>query len=416
MALATDTARDVRPKLLAEAHAAVRSQLSVVVERETVALSSARSRILAVGVVAGIDLPPRDCSAVDGFALRATDLEGDGAVRLRLVGEAAAGHPFGGSVGPGQAIRILTGAPLPDGADTIVMQEFCFADGDLIGVRGDVKGKRHWRQRGEDVSTGSEVLPAGRRLRTQDIALAGALGCRKLSVFKRLRVGLFSTGDELREPGEALGSGQIWDANRCLLRGLLEQMGCEVHDLGILRDEPRLVERALSSAAHDCDLLVTSGGMSVGREDHIRTIIGRRGTLDVWPLAIRPGRPVGLGDIDACPILALPGNPIAAVVTLIAFGRSVVDQLAGAVDQSPASLAFHAGFTFEKKKGARQYLLANIERGRSGASTVVPTARQGAAMLSIMAEMSGFIVLPEDCERVRLGDVVEFAPLNGFLG
>ena len=141
-------------------------------------------------------------------------------------------------------------------------------------------------------------------------------------------------------------------------------MGCEVHDLGILRDEPRLVEGALSAAAHDCDLLVTSGGMSVGREDHIRSIIGRRGTLDVWPLAIKPGRPVGLGDIDACPILALPGNPIAAVVTFIAFGRSVVDQLAGAVDQSPASLVFHAGFTFEKKKGARQYLLANIEKGK----------------------------------------------------
>src|SRR5262249_39153064 len=159
-------------------------------------------------------------------------------------------------------------------------------------------------------SAGSRVLVTGRRLRTPDIALAGALGYSDLPVFRRLKVGLFSTGDELREPGDVLASGQIWDANRSLLHGLLEDVGCDVQDFGILRDQPQMVEGALSMAARDCDLLVTSGGMSVGREDHIRAIIGRRGTLDIWPLAIKPGKPVGLGDIDTCPILALPGNPI----------------------------------------------------------------------------------------------------------
>ena len=232
---------------------------------------------------------------------------------------------------------------------------------------------------------------------------------------RQLRVALFSTGDELCEPGSALGSGQIWDANRCLLRGLLEHAGCEFQDLGILRDDPHAVEGALSAAAHDCDLLVTSGGMSVGHEDHIRSIIGRQGTLDIWPLAIKPGRPVGLGDIDDCPILALPGNPIAAVVTIIAFGRMVVDVLAGALDDPPAMLTLPAGFASTKARGVRQFLLASVERQKSGATAVVPCNRQGSAMLSALAVSGGLIVLGEDCERVEPGEFVDYLPLDPYL-
>src|SRR5262249_36159650 len=196
------------------------------------------------------------------------------------------------------------------------------------------------------VHAGGLAIAAGTRLRAQDVALAGALGCKKLEVLRRPRVGLFSTGDELCEPGNVLANGQIWDANRCILRGLLEHLGCQVADFGILRDEPELLEGALSRAAHDCDLLVTSGGMSVGSEDHIRSIIGRRGVLELWPLAIKPGKPVGLGDIDDCVILALPGNPIAAVVAFIAIGRAVVDLVSGASHDPPGLLAMPAGFTF----------------------------------------------------------------------
>jgi molybdopterin molybdotransferase len=200
---------------------------------------------------------------------------------------------------------------------------------DLL-VEGDLARKKRWRPRGEDVCLGARAIAAGTRLRAQDVALAGALGCNRLQVRRQPRVGLFSTGDELCEPGNALADGQIWDANRCIVRGLLEQLDCEVADFGILRDEPELLEGALSRAAHDCDLLVTSGGMSVGNEDYIRSMIGRRGVLELWPLAIKPGKPVGLGDIDDCAILALPGNPIAAVVAFIAIGRAVVDVVSGA--------------------------------------------------------------------------------------
>jgi molybdopterin molybdotransferase len=266
---------DPPPVLLSEALVAIGSQLSGRRDQEAVPLSHATGRILGADLVSNVDLPHRNSSAVDGFAVRAADLAPGGFARLSLIGEAAAGHPFHGIIGQGQAVRVFTGASIPQGADLVVMQESCSADGGGVEVRWDGRGRTHIRPRGEGISSGAKVIGAGRRLGTCDVALAGALGCTELSVYKRLRVGGFSTGDELREPGEPLGDGQVWDANRCLLRGLLVRMGCEVADFGILRDEPRALEGALSAAARDCDLLVTSGGMSVGREDHMRSIIGR---------------------------------------------------------------------------------------------------------------------------------------------
>jgi molybdopterin molybdotransferase len=266
------------------------------------------------------------------------------------------------------------------------------------------------------VCIGSVVLPAGRRLRAQDVALAGAAGCREVPVRKKLRVGVFSTGDELCEPGADRGNGQIWDANRCLLRALMERMGCETLDCGILRDEPGVIEGRLSAAARDCDLLVTSGGMSVGREDHVRAVIGRRGTLDIWPLAIKPGRPVGLGDIDACPILALPGNPVAAVAAFAAFGSAVVNALSGAFDEPPPLFALRVNFALQKKAGVRQLLPAHVRRGSGGASVAVSCDKQGAAVLSTLATADGFMVLAEDCQRVQPGDLVEYLTLEALLG
>jgi molybdopterin molybdotransferase len=312
--------RDMLPVLLADALPAVRAQLSPVREREVVPLAAATRRILAGNLLAEMDLPAWNSSAVDGFAVRAADVQPEQVVTLRLAGEALAGHPFAGSVEAGQAARILTGAQLPSGADLVVMQETCIVDGETVRVPGGSGRNSNWRRRGEDVRAGMAILPAGHRLRPQDLALAGAVGYRTLAVFRQLRVGLLSTGDELCELGAEREDGQVWDTNRSLLRALLERMGCQVHDFGIVRDERREVEGKLSAAARESDLLVTSGGMSVGREDHVRSVIGRRGALDIWPLAIKTGRPVGLGDIDACPILALPGNPVAAV---IAFAPSV---------------------------------------------------------------------------------------------
>lgn len=404
-----------RPMRLADALKLVRPQLVPVRERESVELHDAHGRVLALGLVAPIDLPPDDCSAMDGFAVRTTDLVPDAIASLRVIGEAAAGHPFDGIVAPGQAVRILTGATLPRGADRVVEQELCIREGNNLHLRGNPHSKDHRRRRGKDVRIGAELFPAGHRLRAQDAALAGALGLRQLTVFRRLRVGLFSTGDELCEPGHARRDGQIWDANRLLLPGLLTPLACEVRDYGIIHDDARKIEGALLEAARDCDLMITTGGMSVGSEDHIRSVIGRRGALEVWPLAIKPGRPVGLGDIDDCPILALPGNPIAAAIAFIAFGRPIVAMLAGALDEQPLTLDLLAGFALKKSKGIRQFLLADIARGSDGASVVRPWPQQSPAMLLPLAGAAGLIVLPEDCVQVTPGDAVTFVPFDAFL-
>lgn len=285
----------------------------------------------------------------------------------------------------------------------------------VVRQRGDALGKDNWRWRGEDVRAGTVLFLAGHRLRAQDVALAGALGLCQLTVFRRLRVGLFSTGDELCEPGHIRQSGQIWNANRLLLPGLLAPLACDVHDYGIIQDNAHEIEGALLTAARDCDLLITTGGMSVGAEDHIRSIIGRRGSLEVWPLAIKPGRPVGLGDIDDCPILALPRNPIATAIAFIAFGRPIVATLAGACDEQPLTLQLPAGFTIEKSKGIRQFLLADLARGPDGTSIVIPWPQQSPATLSPLAGARGLIVLPESCTTVALGDAVMFVPLDAFL-
>jgi len=400
----------------ADARAIVAGRFAPTVGIERLPLAAARSRVLATDLVATVDLPLYDGAAVDGVAVRSADLSKGAATRLRLVGRAAAGHRFTGTLRKGQAVRICAGAPMPAGADAVVMQENCLIDGLSVSIPHGTAMTGNCRRHGDDVRAGSVVIAAGRRLRPKDVAVAAALGDRELTVFKQLSVALFSTGDEIREPGAKLEIGEIWDTNRWLLRGLIESLGCRTTDLGILPDDAREIERALSAAAHDHDLLVTSGGVSVGPEDHVGAVIRRRGTLDIWRMAITPGRPVGLGDIDTCPILALPGNTVPAIVMFVAFGRALVLRLAGAQVETPESLRLQARFAREKPAGRRDYLFGMLETPADGPSVVVPLARQGAAMFSNIAQTQGFIVLDEDSEEIRPGDVVEFIPLTSILG
>ncbi len=415
MRLVGGSAPDIGMKTLPEARQLVQRQFIPVVGSQVVPLAAARNRVLATGLVAAVDLPPHDSAAMDGFAIRSSDLLESGYPRLQLIGHAAAGHPFAGAVADGQAVRILTGAPLPRGADTVVTQETCAVDGDFVRIIERVRPGANFRKRGEDVRAGAAVLAAGRRLRPHDIALAAALGVREMIVFNRLRVALFSTGDEVREPGTPLDAGQIWDANRWLLRSLLEAIGCEISDLGILADNANDIEGVLADAAHDHDLIVTSGGMSFGSEDHMTNVIRRRGALETQRLAIRPGKPVGLGDIDDCPILALPGNPVAAAVSFVAFGRAVVLRLAGCLEDGPLSLRLPAAFGYRKKRGRRDYLLGVVERDGSGVSTVNMYEKQGAAMLSAISQTHGFAAIDESVEHVRPGDLLDFIPHEALL-
>lgn len=400
--------------LLSDAMATLDRLLSRTVGVETVSLAEAAGRVLADDLISPINLPPHDSSAVDGFALRFADLPKEPPTKLKLLGTAAAGRSWDLPIGSGETVRILTGARPPEGADTVVMQEDCGLNANTVHVLRFPRRGANIRKNGEDIRTGALALSAGHRLRAPEIGLAAALGKASLSVYRPLSVGLFSTGDEVRDPGALLLPGQIWDANRWILRHLLERLGARVSDYGIASDDAGAVERALQQAAHDHDLLITSGGISVGAEDHVGTVIRRRGSLDIWRLAIKPGKPVGFGDIDTCPILALPGNPVASMVLFLLLGRAIVLRLSGR-DPALPRLRLPAGFATSKKAGRREFLLGRIETAPDDISRAIALEKQGSAILSTMGGFEGLIDLPEALERVEPGNHVDFLPLELLL-
>src|SRR5204862_2914359 len=311
----------------------------------------AAGRILARDVVAQFDVPPHANSAVDGFALTHADLSPDRETVLPVAGRAAAGHPLGRTATRGEAIRIFTGAPMPEGTDTVMMQEDCVIEADRVRIKPGIRKGANRRHAGEDVAAGSIALTAGHRLKPADLGLAAALGNDSLPVFRPLRAALLSTGDEVCEPGTQLAPGAIYDANRVMLAALLRAQGCIVSDLGICPDRAAALADTLATAAAGHDLIVTSGGVSTGEEDHVRAAIEKLGRLDFWRLAIKPGRPVALGQLKGVPLTGLPGNPVAAALTLAILPRPLILRPAGAGLPSPPALPAHAGLAYRQKAG-----------------------------------------------------------------
>jgi molybdopterin molybdotransferase len=398
---------------VAEALEEIETRLAPVVEAENVPLRAAVGRVLAQDVVAGMNLPPHANSAVDGYALAHCDLFPDRETVLSLGGRAVAGHLLGRPVNPGEAIRIFTGAPMPDCADTVIMQEDCVVIGGLDGAQvrvkpGSKKGA-NYRFAGEDVAAGTVALSAGRRLLPADVGIAAALGCDRLPLFRPLRVALLSTGNEVRDPGKPLPLGAIYDANRVMLAALLENLGCTVNDLGIQPDDATVLAEAISRAATDHDLIVTSGGMSTGEEDHIRPAIEQLGTLHFWRLAIKPGKPVALGRIGTVPLIGLPGNPVAVLVTFVTIARALILKLAGAAPAPLKRFPVRAGFAYRKKPGRREYLRVSLERA-GGDLVATKYPHDGSAILSSIVRSEGLAVLEEDIGDLAVGSVVDFIP------
>ncbi len=387
-------------------------RLSVVVGSETVALHRAAGRILAEAVVSQRAVPPNDNAAVDGYAVYFDDLTPGGETVLPVTGRIAAGHPLDRAARPGEALRIFTGAPMPAGPDTVLMQEDCSADGNTVTIPAGIARGANRRFAGEDIEPGTTILKPGRRLRAQDIGLAASVGAGELTVYRRLRVALFSTGDEVCDVGQELAPGCIYDSNRPAVRVMLEALGCEVGDLGILPDDAEAIRGALERAAQGHDLILTSAGVSTGDEDHVRSAVEALGAIYFWRLAIRPGRPIALGQVGRVPFIGLPGNPVAVMVTFMRFARPAVLLLAGATDIVPRLFRVRAAFSYAKKKQRREWLRAVLFTDSDGAPAVRKYPRDGAGILTSMVESDGLIELPEDLTQLDAGAMVDFLPFN----
>lgn len=402
---------------LMRADAALRlldERIVAVAAPERVALTAARGRILAEDVVAARSVPPHDNAAVDGYAVFFDDLKPGAETRLKVVGRVAAGQTLGHEAARGTAVRVFTGAPMPPGPDTIFMQEDCRVDGDGIVLPPGIKRGANRRKLGEDVKQGSVILHRGHRLRPQDVGLIASIGLTEVPVFRPLTVAIFSTGDELREPGEPTPPSAVYDANRYALRAMLEQLGCAVEDFGILRDRLDVIKDALGDAARDADAIVTSGGMSTGEEDHVRAAVSALGSIHFWRLAIRPGRPVALGQVGHVPFVGLPGNPVAMMVTFLRFARPLLLGLSGASasEREPHLFRVRAAFEIRKKHGRREWIRARLQPGPDGVAVAVKYPRDGAGILTSLVESDGLIELPEELTHAPADTMVDFLPFS----
>jgi molybdopterin molybdotransferase len=405
---------------LNEALALLADRISPVAEVETVALAAARGRVLAADIIAEQDVPPHANSAVDGYAVYFADLNTDAETFLPVTGRAAAGHPLDGPAQRGAAVRIFTGAPMPTGSegeesgpDTVMMQEDCTEADGAVRIQPGISKGANRREAGEDVRAGNTLLHAGQRLRPQDIGLAASIGATAVATYRPLTVALFSTGDELQDPsGGQLAPGAIYDSNRYTLAGLIEGLGCQVNDLGILPDREDEITEALAAAAASNDLLLTSGGMSVGEEDHVKAAVESLGSLHFWRLAIKPGRPVALGQVGATPFIGLPGNPVAVMVTFLRVARPMILRLGGATQTEPRLFSVRAGFNHRKKKDRREWLRTHLHAEQDGALVALKFPRQGAGILSSMVAAEGLVELPETVTNVNEGETVAFLPFS----
>ena len=392
-----------------EAVGIIAARVTAVQDVETVPLAEADGRILAHDISASLPLPPFTNSAVDGYAVRSRDLPLADEAAFPVTGRVQAGASATEAIAPGHAVRIFTGAPMPNGADTVFMQEDVRVDdaGKVVLPAG-LKAGANVRPAGEDIAVGSSALKTGRRLRPQDVALAAAFGLTEVDVTRRIRVAVFSTGNELVSPGDKRAAAQLFDSNRFMLTAMLKRLGCEVSDLGILRDDRAALAHSLKNAAGHHDLILTTGGVSTGEEDHVKASVESAGTLVLWRMAIKPGRPVAMGIIGGTPLIGLPGNPVASFVTFVHVVRPTVLALSGATQMPLVPMPVRAAFIYKKKIARREYVRVNLRRASDGVLEATKFPREGAGLLSSLVDTDGLVELGEAVTQVQPGETVGF--------
>jgi molybdopterin molybdotransferase len=394
---------------VAEARARILADMASAAPEETLPVARGLGRVLARDITAPFDVPPADNSAVDGYAVRAVDLVGSGRARLRVVADLPAGALYAGEIGPNETLRIMTGAPMPRGADTVVPQELAESAGDRVELR-TVEPRANVRSRGEDVRAGMVVLRAGAVLRPQDLGLVASLGYADVQVHRRPRVALLSTGDEVVEPGQPRNPGQIYDANRFSLGGMIEAAGADPLDLGIVPDVRERLREKLLQAAQAANVVLTSGGVSVGDYDHVKGVLSEIGSIDFWQVAMQPGRPFAVGRIASTPFFGLPGNPVASVLCFHLFVRPALWKLGGRTRLDPDCVTATASEPMRKKTGRREFkrgVLRFTDRGYE----VSTTGPQGSGILSSMVVANCLIILEEDRGDVSAGERVLVEPI-----
>jgi molybdopterin molybdotransferase len=390
--------------------------LSPVTGTERVHVRAALGRVLAADVVSPLNVPAHDNSAMDGYAVRFSDLAQDGHATLKVSGTAFAGVPFASSVGPGACVRIMTGGVVPAGADTIIMQEHVVAkDNEIIVGAGHRKGQ-NLRRAGEDLAQGQVALKRGLTLRPAEVGLVSSLGLPELTVYRRLRVAFFSTGDELVSLGTVPREGQIYDSNRYTIHGMLTRLGCDVIDMGVVRDDPRLLEQAFGAAAGAADVVITSGGVSVGEADFVKDLLNKMGEVVFWKIAMKPGRPLAYGKVGNAHFFGLPGNPVSVMVTFYQFVRDALLKLAGCDPIAPIpTFKVPCTSTLRKAPGRTEFQRGILVQDAAGNWSVQVTGEQGSGILRSMCEANCFIILPTDQGNVAAGTMVDVQVMEGVL-
>src|SRR5687767_4907346 len=401
---------------VAKARAFIHQFLAPVSGLVRVPVRDALGRVVAEDILSPVDVPSHRNSAMDGWALRGADLKAEGETTLAEIGVAFAGKPFAGKVGAGQCVRIMTGGVVPEGADTVVMQERAKADGKSVTFAAGQKTGQNVREAGEDLKAGAVALRRGRMVRPAELGLVASLGIGEVAVYRRLRVAFFSTGDELKSIGTALGEGEIYDSNRYTLHGMLTRLGCEVLDMGVVRDDPGAIERAFAEAAASADVVITSGGVSVGEADFVKSILSKLGEVVFWKIAMKPGRPLAYGKIGGAHFFGLPGNPVSVMVTFYQFVRDALLVLSGA-NPVPALPTFRVPCTSTLKKapGRTEFQRGILSQDSAGSWTVRVTGEQGSGILRSMSEANCFIILPTDQGNVAPGALVEVQVMEGII-
>jgi molybdopterin molybdotransferase len=399
-----------------QAREVILSFVTPITLNERVAVRAGLGRVLGADIISPVNVPAHDNSAMDGWAVRAADLDPAGNTTLREIGIALAGRAFGGSIQPGECVRVMTGAVMPSGADTVVIQEVVRSDGDRIVVPPGQKAGQNLRRAGEDLAIGQAVLRAGQPLRPAELGLIASLGLAEVAVRRKPRVAFFSTGDELASVGAPLKEGEIYDSNRYTICGMLMRLGAELIDMGVVRDDPAQLEHAFKTAAANADAIISSGGVSVGEADFTRALLAELGEVLFWKIAMKPGRPMAFGRIGNAFFFGLPGNPVAVMVTFYQFVRDALLALAGRTDEFrlPA-LRVPCASALKKSPGRTEFQRGILARDATGNWSVRVTGAQGSGVLRSMSEANCFIVLEHGRGSVAPGDLVTVQLMEGLV-